>query len=393
MESNTVVFTGIEGKRAFFSLVDDKLHIASFDTADTRDMDKIYLGRIQNIVPNLRAAFVEYQKGVRGFLPLNEEQLRTYKCEMRLPVQIKKEAVKTKDAVLSTELSFTGIYVVVTDKAGGLTFSKKIDKEKRDAILMHCQDVVSQDLTYIIRTNVLSLKENDMSLLVDEIVRLTKELRDMKCRVDSRTFYSKLYEGAPFVQACLANIDFDKVTKVVTDSKEEFDCLSQLLPEHVKGVLNLYEETSFPLTALYSIKGKMHEALSRTVWLKSGGYLVIEPTEALTVIDVNSGKNQKNISKKELCIRTNQEAAEMIPYILSSRNISGIVVVDFISNNDEKEDTKLLKLMRSHMKYDYVKTDVVDITPLGLVEITRQKKDIPLKDQLTEVGLYETFRH
>ena len=90
MESNTVVFTGIEGKRAFFSLVDDKLHIASFDTADTRDMDKIYLGRIQNIVPNLRAAFVEYQKGVRGFLPLNEEQFRTYKCELRLPVQIKK---------------------------------------------------------------------------------------------------------------------------------------------------------------------------------------------------------------------------------------------------------------------------------------------------------------
>ncbi len=393
MESNTVVFTRIEGKRAFFSIVDEKLHIAAFDTANTRDMDKIYLGRIQNILPNLKAAFVEYQKGVRGFLPLSDEQLNTYKCEMRLPVQITKEAVKTKDAVLSTELSLTGIYVVVTNRPGGLTFSKKIDKEKREKMAGICEAVIPEGKTCIVRTNVLSLKEEDYFLLVDEIKRLSERLNDIVKRAENRTFYSEIYEGAPFVEANLGKIDFDKVTKIVTDDKDEFDQLSQMVPSEVKSILTLYEDASFPLTALYSIKGKMHESLSRTVWLKSGGYLVVEPTEALTVIDVNSGKNQKKISKKELAALTNAEAAELIPYILSSRNISGIVVVDFISNNDEKEDAKLLKLLRLHMKYDYVKTDVVDITPLGLVEITRQKKDIPLKDQLTEVGLYETFRH
>lgn len=157
--------------------------------------------------------------------------------------------------------------------------------------------------------------------------------------------------------------------------------------------MQFYEDASFPLQALYGLKGKLHEAVSRTVWLKSGGYLVIEPTEALTVIDVNSGKNIRKMDKRKLCALTNKEAAEAIPYILTSRNITGIVIVDFISTDSEKEDAKLLKLLRSGIAIDHVKTDVVDITPLGLVEITRQKKESPLKDQLCEVELYETVRH
>lgn len=99
------------------------------------------------------------------------------------------------------------------------------------------------------------------------------------------------------------------------------------------------------------------------------------------------------MDKRELCALTNKEAAEAIPYILTSRNITGIVIVDFISTDSEKENAKLLKLLRSGIAIDHVKTDVVDITPLGLVEITRQKKESPLKDQLCEVGLYETVRH
>lgn len=389
----TVIFTDIEGKRGFFSIDEGRLHLAAFDTSGSRDMGQIFVGKITNILPNLKAAFVEYKKGVRGFLPLTDKQLAEFSCNSLLPVQVAKEAVKTKDAVLSLELSMTGIYCVVTDKPGGITFSKKLPASLREQLLEVCAPYVTEQMTCIVRTNVAFLESEDYHLLTDEMTALSRELKRLKETADSRTAYSRLHEGTSFVKAQLSKINFKEVSKIVTDSGEEFDRISQVLPGRLSDALQLYEDDSFPLQALHGIKGKLHEAISRTVWLKSGGYLVIEPTEALTVIDVNSGKNIKKISKKELCALTNKEAAEAIPYILTSRNITGIVIVDFISTDSEKEDEKLLKLLRGKIAIDHVKTDVVDITPLGLVEITRQKKESPLKDQLCEVGLYEIIKH
>lgn len=389
----TVIFTDIEEKRSFFSIDEGRLYLAAFDTSGSRDMSRIYVGKVTNILPNLKAAFVEYKKGVQGFLPLTKQQLAQLKCNSLLPVQVVKEAVKTKDAVLSLELSLTGIYCVVTDQPGGITFSKKLPSSLRERLLEICTPYVSEQMTCIVRTNVISLESEDYHLLTDEITTLSKELAKLKDTAESRTVYSRLHEGTSFVKAQLSKIDFKNVFKIVTDSQKEFDQISQSIPDKLSGALQLYEDASFPPQALYGLKGKLHEAVSRTVWLKSGGYLVIEPTEALTVIDVNSGKNIRKMDKRKLCALTNKEAAEAIPYILTSRNITGIVIVDFISTDSEKEDAKLLKLLRSGIAIDHVKTDVVDITPLGLVEITRQKKESPLKDQLCEVGLYETVRH
>ncbi len=389
----TVIFTDIEEKRSFFSIDEGRLYLAAFDTSGSRDMSRIYVGKVTNILPNLKAAFVEYKKGVQGFLPLTKQQLAQLKCNSLLPVQVVKEAVKTKDAVLSLELSLTGIYCVVTDQPGGITFSKKLPSSLRERLLEICTPYVTEQMTCIVRTNVISLESEDYHLLTDEITTLSKELAKLKDTAESRTVYSRLHEGTSFVKAQLSKIDFKNVFKIVTDSQKEFDQISQSIPDKLSGALQFYEDASFPLQALYGLKGKLHEAVSRTVWLKSGGYLVIEPTEALTVIDVNSGKNIRKMDKRKLCALTNKEAAEAIPYILTSRNITGIVIVDFISTDSEKEDAKLLKLLRSGIAIDHVKTDVVDITPLGLVEITRQKKESPLKDQLCEVGLYETVRH
>ncbi len=395
MESvdQTLIFTTMEQQKCFFSIIDEKLHLAAFDTCDSRDMDKIYVGKIANILPNLKAAFVEYKKGVCGFLPLTQKELKTYKCETHLPVQVVKDAVKTKEAVLSTELSLKGTYCIITSRPGGLTFSKKIPDPVKEELSLFLADRKKARTTCIIRTNAAALEKEDYLLLRAEIIKLEERLEKLLQNASSRTLYSRLYEGPSFVEKQIAKTDFKNISKIVTDSKEDFDQISQTISSGLKEHLRLYEDESFPLQALYGLKGRLHDALSRTVWLKSGGYLVIEPTEALTVIDVNSGKNLKKISKKELCLLTNREAAEAIPYILTSRNITGIIIVDFISTDSRTEDAKLLKLLRSHTAMDHVKTDVVDITPLGLVEITRQKRDIPLKDQLCEVGLYETFRH
>lgn len=398
----TVIFTEVEKQRGFFSIIDTKLHLASFDTQNKRDMDKIFIGKVTNIMPNLKAAFVEYQKGVSGFLPLSAKELKELKCNTFLPVQVVKDAVKTKEAVLSRELSLMGLYCIVTSKPGGIRFSKKLSSVLQESIKESLQPFIDPALTYIIRTNAAALwdhdPENDImqnpsfELLIKEAKELSRQLKDLLTKAESRTMYSLMYSGSPFYIAQLSKIDLTQAARIVTDSKKGFDLISQSMPEHLLSKLSLYEDPSFPLQALHGLKGKLQEAVNRTVWLKSGGYLVIEPTEALTVIDVNSGKNIKKMSKAALCKLTNQEAAEAIPYILTSRNITGIILVDFISTDSKKEDDKLLKHLRVLTAKDHVKTDVVDITPLGLVEITRQKRDIPLQDQLREVGIYEAIK-
>ncbi|MCH5280235.1 MAG: ribonuclease E/G [Lachnospiraceae bacterium] len=398
----TVIFTDVEKQRGFFSIIDSKLHLASFDTGNKRDIDKIFIGKITNIMPNLKAAFVEYQKGVSGFLPLRTEELKQLKCNTFFPVQVEKDAIKTKEAVLSRELSLKGLYCIVTSSPGGIHFSKKLSLALQENIRESLQPLVDPALSYIIRSNAAALwdhaPENDemgmpsLEFLIKEAEELSRQLKDLLTKSESRTMYSLMYPGSPFYISQLSKIDLLQTGRIVTDSKEDFDSISQSLPRHLLPKLSLYEDASFPLQALHSLKGKLKEAVSRTVWLKSGGYLVIEPTEALTVIDVNSGKNIKKMSKAALCKLTNQEAAEAIPYILTSRNLTGIILVDFISTNSKKEDEKLLKQLRVLTAKDYVKTDVVDITPLGLVEITRQKRDIPLQDQLREAGIYEAIK-
>lgn len=389
----TVVFTDIEKQRGFFSLVDETLHLAAFDTAACRDMNKIYVGRVSRILPNLSAAFIEYQKGVCGFLPLSGEKLASCKCEARLPVQVAKDAVKTKEAVLSTELSLTGIYCIITNSPGGVVCSKKLPTAVREALFAVCEPLVPKEISCIIRTNAVSLTKEDYPLLTGEIARLSEALTGIVKAAETRSFYSVLDRGPSFVTAQISKVRLEQAAKIVTDSREEFDFLSQCLPKSLIPTLQYYEDRDFPLSALYGLGSKLRDAVNKTVWLKSGGYLVIEPTEALTVIDVNSGKNIKKMSKRELFCLTNTEAAHLIPFILTSRNLTGIILVDFINNSSAKEDEKLLKILRSYLKYDYAKTDVVDMTPLGLVEITRQKKDIPLKDQLREVGIYDALRH
>lgn len=135
------------------------------------------------------------------------------------------------------------------------------------------------------------------------------------------------------------------------------------------------------LSKLYSLETKMKEALSERVWLKSGSYLIIQPTEALTVIDVNSGKYESNKRREEYFLTLNQEAAREIALQLRLRNLSGIIVIDFINLTEETSRQILLQTLKDEVKKDKMPVTVVDITPLGLVEITRKKENMPLLEQ------------
>ena len=144
------------------------------------------------------------------------------------------------------------------------------------------------------------------------------------------------------------------------------------------------QDERLPLHKLYSVETRLQEALGKKVWLKSGGYLVIEPTEALTVIDVNTGKLASGKDMEQTWLRINMEAAEEIALQLALRNISGIIIVDFINMKPEEHNKKLMSHFGNLLKQDAVRTELMDITALGLVEITRMKTSKPLREQLME---------
>lgn len=389
-----IIFTNVENCRGFFVLRDEILRIADFCTESFDCTGRIYIGRVSNVVSNLNAAFVEYEKGKQGFLPFSSfgHPVQEIKNEIRIPVQIKTAPLKTKEPVLTAELSLPGIYCVVTNTPSGIHFSKKINHVLRQEIKDYLSDDLDQSFSYIIRSNVLSLNPSDLYLLKEEMQSLSAQMKDIVLRLSSRAFYSCLYKKSDFLVQSLSRVDFQQVDAIITDSETEFQYMKRILPQSLSDCVSLYQD-SFSLSVLYELKAKLHNMISRTVWLKSGGYLVVDYTEALTVIDVNSGKNIKKVSKAALTAVTNKEAAEVIPYLISANNMSGIILVDFINTNKKEDENALLKILKQKMSLDPNKADVVDVTSLGLVEITRQKKDTLLISKMKEAGIYEAVKH
>lgn len=392
-----VVFTKFKNARGFFAIQDNMLRLADFCTESTMLPGKIYVGRVANTVRNLDASFVEYEKGKQGFLP-NPNKHRTMENEIKngliLPVQLKTAPLKTKEAMLSAELSLPGIYCVVTNTPGGIHFSKKIGETQKKVIKQALTNVGDEAFSYIIRSNAAALSEVEMDLLKNELCALSEEMNQIVLKAKSRTCFSCIYDKSDFLIRSLSKIDFLKADRIVTDSAEEYDYLKSILPSCVSEFLSFYDKKEkLPLSLLYELKSRLQAMISKKVWLKSGGYLIVEPTEALTVIDVNSGKNIQKMSKAELARKTNLEAAEIIPFLLSVNNISGIVVVDFINVTSRKDEEEFMVLLKKRLSLDCNKADVVDVTKLGLVEITRQKKDVLLLSKIKEAELYEIIEN
>ena len=398
----TAIFATINTVSSFFLLQDKELAEARFDLSDHRDVGKVYLGRVSEIVRNLGAAFVEYKKGVKGFLPLTDAEMRSLSCEQVIPVQISKEAVKTKNAVLTTRPCLTGLYSVVTMDGGGqIRVSKKIGKEAAEHLKEIIKDVDLRGYSVAIRTNAnalltgepvsaISIDENGRDLLLTELNHLLDLAGQIERCAGNRVQYSLLYQPSFTVQM-LSKTSLTKLDKIVTDSVNIYDECKNILPgAYFDKVLSLYEDPSFSLIALYELKAKVSEAVSRKVWLKSGGYLIFDATETLSAIDVNSGKDQSKITKQELIHKTNKEAAIKIATQLRARNMSGMILIDFM-NSDQAEINSLMNRMRALTLSDPGKTVIVDMTGLWLMELTRKKDGPSLIDQLKEAGLYETF--
>ena len=354
-------------------------------------LGNIYVGRVKNIVKNLNAAFIEIAPGMPCYYPLEDMRAPLFVKKINSPklvqgdelvVQIAQESSKSKPPRVTTNLNLSGKYLVLTSENTKIGISKKINSEMRNKLKKDLSFKSNGEFGLIVRTNAaLAAKEE----ILAEYEQLSQEYFRLRETAPHRTLYSCLREQMPEYLHTLQNVNQSHLHSVVTDDGELFetmkDYLAKYQPEDLKK-LKFYEDDFLTLPNLYRLEIQMQEALQEKVWLKSGGYLMIQPTEALTVIDVNSGKSVSKKQVQEHYLKINLEAAEEILRQLRLRNLSGIIIVDFIDMKSEDAQESLMLLLREGACRDSVPVQIVDMTKLNLVEITRKKVRKSLAEQV-----------
>ena len=356
-------------------------------------LGNIYVGKVINIVKNIEAAFVQIQDGIICYYSLKENPEPVYikkaggsELEQgdEILVQLEKEALKTKDPVVTSNLNIPGKYMAITTGNQKLGISSKISSEKKQELKEFFGKLDLQGNGIVIRTNAAAASHE---MLVQEFDFLMQRLQKMKETAVHRTAFSLLYRADSFYLQRLRNMYTGELDKVITDVKSVYTEIEEYLsiyqPED-KERLILYEDDILSLPALYNITRDLERTLQRQVWMKSGAYLVIEPTEACTVIDVNTGKcDSKRKDRQKTFLKINLEAAKEVENQIRLRNLSGIILVDFIDLEKEEDKKQLMHELRELLKKDAVPTNLVDMTKLQLAEITRKKQKKPLHEQIT----------
>ena len=368
-----------------------QVHIEN--TKEQSKIGNIYVAKVKNIVKNIEAAFVEIEGKQMCFLSLRKEEIPIF-CNQKknskicvgdeILVQVTTDGIKTKNPTVTTNLSFSGKYVVLTHGKLHTGISNKLgDKNERERLRGICEKFPEDTCGYIVRTNAANVEEE---LLMEEAQALFDLYQQIKKTGICKSCFSCVYQGIPEYLSDIRNGYSCELDEIVTDDLELYEDIKDFLKTYQREdleKLRWYEDTQISLNCLYSLDTKISKALKEKVWLKSGGYLVIQPTEALTVIDVNTGKA---ISGKkpteETFLRVNTEAAEEIAKQLRLRNLSGIIIIDFIDMQKEKNREQLVIHLSQLIQKDPVKTVFVDMTKLNLVEITRQKVRKPLHEQV-----------
>lgn len=380
-------------KHLAYIMLDENRDFVDFQVFSEEEslLNSIFVARVDNIVSNINAAFVRITPNQVCYLPLEDVNAPIYvkKQSMHktlsigdeIVVQVVKDAIKTKDPVVSTKLTLVGKYCVLTTENTSLGVSKKIKDETHFQMSELLRtNIGEQSSEYgfgmIIRTNALEATEEELKTDIQETVN---RFIDLKMKSAHQCVFAVLKKpAAPYIQK-LKSADLSVLDCIYTDEEDIFTDISEKLPYlKEKSLLKLYKDDMVSLGTLYNFRGSVDKLIEKQVWLKSGANIIIEQLETMTVIDVNSGKN---ISKSEKAIlEINKEAAIEIARQLHLRNISGMIIIDFINMKSKEHMEELVTVLKEQIKRDSVTCTFIDVTKLGFVELTRKKTFKSLKE-------------
>ena len=322
--------------------------------------EQIYLARADRILPGMEACFVHLTNRENGFLPFSECKEKPSSGDQLL-VQVKKPPVGDKLAYVTEDIALAGRYVILAPLSPMLTVSRRVeDDAARQRLLDLGKRMTPQGMGLIMRHESDGAEEADMAR---EIAALLQKWQGILAKAAAAQPPCRIEERESALQRLLRD-EQGGIDEIVTNAPEE--------AENAGLPLRICES---PFT-LYNLESKLRKSLARKVWLDCGGFLVIDRTEAMTVIDVNSGKFLGNRSDAESAfLRLNLEAAKEIARLLRLRNLSGVIIIDFVDMQAEESRDQVLAAMQSCLRHDPVKTVIHGFTSLGLMELTRKKTE------------------
>jgi ribonuclease E len=369
----------------------DGFHIET--TISEQRVGNVYKGVIERIEPSLQSCFVDFGGEKNGFLPISDVHPEYFnidqgstngkgnppiekalKRNQEVLVQVTKEMPGKKGAHLTTFISFAGRYLVLTPGRTTNGVSRKIEKEEERQRLKSIMSnmILPEGIGYIVRTVAAGRNKRELS---KDLNRLLRMWRNIKKRVPSAPSLSLLHKEQDLCLRTLRDYFTSDVSEVLVDDRDTFgkikDYMKIVSPMHQRRV-KLHKH-KVPIFDHYAIEGQIESIYWNRVNLKSGGSIVIDPTEALISIDVNSGKGKLGKNVESMAFKTNLEAAKEAARQLRLRDIGGLVVIDFIDMKDKKHNREVEKVLREELKKDRAKTDTTPLTKFGLMELSRQR--------------------
>ncbi len=334
----------------------------------------IYIGIIKNLVPGIKVAFVDIGKEKNAFIHFEDiEKIKeNIKVNKKILVQVQKNPIKQKGAKLTTNIKLTGRQIVLMPKTDFITVSRKItDEEKKKELKNIVEKNIPKGYGAIIRTSCISVSEKE---IIEDIQRLVKRWNKIKKSFEENFDLSSylMEENNDIIKSLILGTADDNMNKIITNSdKFNSETLNFLKIYNLENKIKVeFDEDVFDK---YSMQKELQQLENNKVWLKCGGYIVIDKTEALTAIDVNSGKCIGKDNLEATILKVNLEAAKEIAKQLRLRDIGGIIVIDFIDLQEDENKNRLLDCFVEETKKDRSKVQVEGFSKLNLLELTRKQ--------------------
>jgi ribonuclease E len=355
----------------------------------------IYLGRVQNVLPGMEAAFIDVGRGRNAVLYAGEVNWdedvegarrieQALKAGQSFLVQVTKDPMGGKGARLTGEVSIPGRFLVMVPNSQVFGISRRLPDNERRRLRALARKLKPESHGLIVRTAAEGASEEDFAA---DIERLVKTWGEIEQRSKKAKAPKVLYEEPELTVRVVRDLFNDEeFTEIVTDSQRIHDMvrvyLQDVAPDLVEQV-HLHDG-KLPVFEEYHLVEQIHKALERKVWLPSGGYIVIDRTEAMTVIDVNTGRHVGKTNLEETVAKTNVEAAEEVARQLRLRDIGGMIIIDFIDMVFEQNKKKVVDTLKEALAKDKTRSQVFDISPLGLLEVTRKRVSAGLLESFSE---------
>jgi len=395
MVNEIIVDVGLEETRV--ALMEDKELVEFYIERPYPEglVGNIYRGKVCSVLPGMQAAFVDIGYEKNAFLYIGDaiashkefseeedevyQDLKGYSIEeilrpgQEITVQVIKDPIGTKGPRVTTNITLPGRHLVLLPNADYIGVSRRIENEtERNKLKKIAEEIKPKDMGLIVRTASEGRKEEDF---VHDIGFLTKLWDKIKQKERSGSVPRCLHKDLNLIYRTVRDLFTWNVDKFIINDRQQYLKVLELV-EMVSPAMKLRVECfskNYDIFEYYQIEPKVARALSRKVWLKCGGYLIFDRTEALTVIDVNTGKYVGNNNLEDTVLKTNIEAAREIAKQIRLRDIGGIIVIDFIDMSEPEHQNMVLDALQNALKHDRTKNTVVGMTGLGLIEMTRKK--------------------